>query len=113
MMSQPHSLTGITGSDDPNQPSQTEQLHATQKQRWQLTEETETGQQNRAMMEKNLLWKLAMDRSPERHADEKHTDESHSACRRQKITIKWKRKRSRRSLEAQRTMTRRAGLTPN
>lgn len=33
------SLTGITGSDDPKQHSQTEQLHATQKQRWQLTED--------------------------------------------------------------------------
>lgn len=32
--------------------------------------------------EHNLLWKLAMDRSPVWHANEKHTDEGQSACRR-------------------------------
>lgn len=42
--------------------------------------------------EQNLLWKLAMDRSPVWHANEKHTDEGQSPCRRAE-TQKRKQKR--------------------
>ncbi|MEQ2241984.1 hypothetical protein ILYODFUR_031030 [Ilyodon furcidens] len=45
-----------------------------------LTAERELNMMDRTHNTQNLLWKLAMDRSPDRHA-EKHTDGGQRACR--------------------------------